>query len=280
MSLGLDRIEIESVGSDPKRLASALLEQLPDVTRAIPIEQIALELDIVEVRRAPLKSIEGCLQCDPLKSEGQIIINTGSSPRRQRYTIGHELGHFLNERHRPTTESGFACTADDFSQPKRSGHHLIQEQEANTFAIEVLTPRTALNSYLRRSAELDQALAIADQFDISREAAIRRYVDLHGECLAAVFSKEGRVRYVEKASDFPATTMWVGDAIGHLQPRQKSSLSLTTLDEADAGDWIARPDGYALFTQSLFQDQGYAVTLLVAEPIEPDEDDDEPRFRR
>ena len=121
MSLALSRVEIESAGSDPRKLARALLAQLPAVTGPVPIEAIARALDIVSIEVAPLSGIEGCLQCDPLKSEGQIVVNANSPPRRRRYTIAHELGHFLNERHRPTIDLGFACTADDMAKPRRTG---------------------------------------------------------------------------------------------------------------------------------------------------------------
>jgi hypothetical protein len=78
MSLELSRVEIESVGSDPRKLARALLAQLPGLTGAVPIEAIARALDIVSIEVAPLRGIEGCLQCDAWKSEGQIV---GQCPR-------------------------------------------------------------------------------------------------------------------------------------------------------------------------------------------------------
>ena len=112
MSLALSGIEIESVGSDPRKLARALLAQPPAVTGPVPIEAIAGAIDIVSIAVAPLLGIEGCLQCDPLKSEGQIVVNANSPRRRRRYTIAHELGHFLNERHRPTIDFGFEPEAN------------------------------------------------------------------------------------------------------------------------------------------------------------------------
>ena len=278
MSVGLSRVEIESAGSDPRRLASALTRQMPDLRGSVPIEAIARELDILAIETAPLRGIEGCLQCDPLKSEGQIIVKAGTSPQRRRYTIAHELGHFLNERHQPTVDFGFACTGEDLASPRRSGRQLVQEREANTFAIEVLTPRRALSELLRRPAELDHALTIAQSFEISREAAIRRYVGLHEECLAAVFSKDGQVRYVEKSETFPSTTVWAGDPLGHILRRPSAAGMLTALDEADASDWIRRPAGLSLFAQTLFQEDGYAATLLVAERASDEVDRDLPRW--
>ena len=79
-----------------------------------------------------------------------------------------------------------------------------------------------------------------------------------------MFSKDGRVRYIEKGEDFPATTMWTGDALGDILPGRPSG-TLTTLDEADAFRWLRRPNGITLFAQTLYQADGFAVTLLVAE---------------
>lgn len=281
MTLSLDRIEIESVGSDPVRLAHAVLDQLPELAGRVPIDEIALALDIVGIEVAPLVGIEACLQCDDRKSEGQIVVNAGSSPQRRRYSIGHELGHFLNERHRPITPGGFSCTRQDMVAPSGNARHLQQEREANTFAIEVLTPGRLLGRHLKPAADLEHALAIAGRFDVSREAAARRYVALHKECLAVVFSRDGSIRYVEKGDDFPKTSVWTGD----LTPRDRSppvGASLTGLDEADAAAWLAWPVRYTLFAQTLVQEGGFATTLLVAERHEnPDAAPwDPPRFHR
>ena len=263
MTLALDRVEIESAGPDPVHLATALLKQMPHLDREVPIEDIALALDIRGIEKTSLRSLAGCLQCDPLKSYGQIVVNANDPPRRRRYTIAHELGHFLNERHRPTSKYGFDCTTDDMAAPRRTGRRQQQECEAKTFAIEVLTPRRLLARHLTPPAELDRALAIAQRFDISREAAVRRYVALHDNCLAAVFSRGDRVRYIEKPDGFPRTSVWSGDPLP-AGPEHKGT-SLTSLDEVDPADWLAWPDRGALFAQTLFQEDSFAITLLLAE---------------
>ena len=50
-------------------------------------------------------------------------------------------------------------------------------------------------------------LDIASEFDISKEAAIRRYVALHHENLAVVFSRNGRARYFSRAP-IPFARTW------------------------------------------------------------------------
>lgn len=281
MSLTLDRIEIESVGADPIRLARALLEQLPELDGRVTIDEIALALDIVSIELAPLMSIEACLQCDARKSEGQIVVRANSSRQRRRYSIGHELGHFLNEGHRPMTPGGFACTRRDMAAPRGNARHLQQEREANTFAIEVLTPRRLLNRHLAPPADLEHAQGIAERFDISRAAAPRRYVDLHDECLAAIFSRDGQIVNVEKGEGFPRISVWTGDPSPG-RPACQDEAPLTSLDEADAAAWLAWPDRYDLFAQTLVQEDGFATTLLVAECRENADEAprDTPRFRR
>lgn len=271
MALDLDRIEIESAGSDPVRLARAIHRQIPDHEGAVPVHEIARALDIEEIREQPLSSFEGCLITDLNKSRGAILVNASSNRRRRRYSIAHELGHFLNERHEPTEPEGFRCTTGDMAYPVRSGRHLRQEREANSFAIELLAPERLLRKRLNRPADLEHVLVIANQLTISREAAARRYVALHGERLAVVFSIGDRVRYVEKGNDFPATTVWANDALPPLPPCPRGATDLTNLDEVSAPVWLSRPNDGTLFLQTLYQAEGYAMTLLL---LDPDKEDD------
>ena len=132
MALELDSIAVEEVGAEPVRLAAAIPRQLPNFYGAVPVYEFARALDIEEIREARLNSLEGCLLTDRQKSFGSILVNAASSSRRRRYTVAHELGHFLNERHVPTSEDGFLCTRADMTRPDRKGRHLRQEREANT----------------------------------------------------------------------------------------------------------------------------------------------------
>src|SRR3712207_5591168 len=101
MALDLDRMRLEDVGANPERLAEAIHDQLPGIGGAVPVHDIARALDIVEIREEPLTSFEGALITSPEKDRGAILVNALSSPQRRRYTVGHELGHFLNPWHKP-----------------------------------------------------------------------------------------------------------------------------------------------------------------------------------
>lgn len=265
MTLIIDRIEIESVGSDPAALAAALIAQLQDLKPPVPIHEIALALDINAIEERLLHSIEGCLQTDQHKSYGIIAVNATSKPRRQRFTIAHELGHFLNERHWPNKAGAFECSTQDMSNPRGVPQHITQEKEANRFAIEVLAPHALMANSLAQQPDLDRACTLACDLDISREAAIRRYVELHPHNIAAIFSHDDKIRYIEKGPDFPHLTVWNGNILPDTPLSPRDGSDLTDMTEADARGWLSQPHGKELLSQTLFQQRGYATTLLFLE---------------
>ena len=113
MNLVLDRMALDDVGANPQRIAEAIHEQLGEGSGPVPVREIARALDIVEIREEPLTNIEGALVTTPERGSGSILVNANSDPRRRRFSIGHELGHFLNAWHRPTSPGGFQCSRSD-----------------------------------------------------------------------------------------------------------------------------------------------------------------------
>jgi hypothetical protein len=273
---------LDDVGLNSQRLAGAIHDQLGATTGAVPVERIAQALDILEVRREPLRNIQGALITTPERGYGQILVNDDSTARRQRFTIAHELGHFLNGSHRQTADGGFCCTSADMRVGLRGadGDHARQEAEANAFAIELLAPVRRLERHLRRPANLEAVLAIAEEFDISREASARRWVELHSETLAAMFSHDGVFLYAAWSADFPRHLFRRDDRMPEL-PQPAAGSKLSDLQEVDTGDWLKGTFRGELFAQTLHQQKGFAITLLVAEPSDDDGVDDVfDRFRR
>ncbi len=266
MTIVLDRMEIEEAGANPVRLADGIHDQLGAFAGPVPVKEIARALDIAEVRIEPLANLEGALITTPERNTGAILLNGRSSPRRQRFTLGQELGHFLNPWHQPTAPDGFHCSREDMlaSDGRSNDRYLRQEAEANLFSIELLTPRKRLAAFLRGEPDLGCVLAIADEFDISREASTRRYVSLHEEMTAALFSRDGQMLYAKWADRFPRLAMRRGDTLPELPelPRLAGHLSLSPIEHVDADDWLAGPNDTQLTIQTLHQQDGRATTLL------------------
>jgi IrrE N-terminal-like domain len=87
----LDRMAIEEAGPNPQRLAEAIHQQIDLATGPVPVADIAAALDIVEIKEAPLRGLEGALVGPLDRNVGAILLNSHSPPLRRRFTLAHEL---------------------------------------------------------------------------------------------------------------------------------------------------------------------------------------------
>lgn len=90
--------------------------------------------------------------------EGDTIYVNPAEPRtRKRFTIAHELGHFVLEH------------GHSFRDPSRNfsySNYEIREVEANKFAVELLMPELAIKHFVINKGITDAQL-LADRFDVS-----------------------------------------------------------------------------------------------------------------
>ena len=286
MTLRLDRAALEDGGAEPQRLAAAILVQMGYRGGRVPIDDIALALDIVEIRKEPLTNLEGVLLTTADRNVGSILINNKSSRQRGRFTLGHELGHFLNPYHVGTDGSGHSCSSGDMraAGPSADNRHRQQEAEANRFAIEILVPRIGCQKYFQGDPDMAEILAMAAEFDISRESAARRYIELHGDAVAIVFSKNNRLTYAVRSDAFPSMAVRREDLLPLGQPVSGAERSIP-IEETDTSFWLTRKGGEGELTlQTLFQKDDHAMSLLHLttpdEEAEPDLEDTCDRFAR
>ncbi len=167
---------------------------------------MAVALGIHEVRTEAFDGFEGMLLTDTVRSRGGILANTGKGKRRARFTIAHELGHFLMEWHHLSDEDGFRCRLSDLRDPRGEARQKRQEAEANRFAIEYLAPGSRVGPLCSADPDLADAIRMTEKLGISLEAAVRRLIDFRPESLAAVWSANGLVRYVARGAEFPWIT--------------------------------------------------------------------------
>jgi Zn-dependent peptidase ImmA (M78 family) len=117
---------------------------------------------------------------------GVIAYSEDQSRQRQRFTVAHELGHFLLHR----TEGKDTVFLDkDFIVKYRSNKgyteiEMRQEQEANTFAAELLMPKALIFNELgkpeiQRLAENELIERLAQIFEVSVPAMTFRLSNLN-----------------------------------------------------------------------------------------------------
>jgi Zn-dependent peptidase ImmA (M78 family) len=120
----------------------------------VPVESIAEDLLGLEVERVQLPC-SGML----LPSERRILVNADEVETRRRFTIAHELGHWVCQCLEGESEPVY-CRAEDVGLDPQAK---AREREANVFAAELLMPEVAV-----RAAAGDEA--IAARFGVSGEA--------------------------------------------------------------------------------------------------------------
>lgn len=275
----LDRIDLADIHA-PIPLARAIHNQLGERAGPIPVTEIAKALDIAEVRVATLDGVEGMLLTDRARSFGAILANDRHGARRARFTIAHELGHFLLERHVLSEDTGFRCTSENLRETREGRRELRQEAEANRFAIELLAPRPMVNHHLSPDPDLRDAQRLRDALDLSLEACIRRMTECRDEVLAAIWSHQGRVRYSVRDARFPFIPLTRGDRLPQtthaFRVIRNGRPGFSEFSETHAQPWTSRPD-LDLFEQTRLGPDGHAVTLLWADLPEDEPDEDGPR---
>jgi Zn-dependent peptidase ImmA (M78 family) len=127
---------------------------------------------------------------------------------RLRFTIAHEVGHFLLGHRIPIETVLDAGDAAPFS--------VHQEREADVFASEFLMPEEWVAPLCAtKPMSFSVVHAIAQTFRVSIVAAAVRAVELtRGPC-AVVYSEQGNVVWAKRSASFPGRIPARGFKIGH-----------------------------------------------------------------
>lgn len=244
---------------------------------AIPVDEIAVALDITEVRREALDGCEGILLTDRVRSRGKILVNTSRGARRARFSIAHEVGHFLMERHVLGGGGGFICGQKDMKERGAKTRHQRQEAEANQFAIALLAPTYKVTPCMRDDPDIRVVRRLARLLDISLEATMRHYLARTDEPIAVVWSHQGRVRYSDRCNGFPWIALQRGDPLPNLSHASRAVRNgrsgVTEMIETTSAAWTSA-DEVELFEQTRVGQNGYTLTLLWATLPEDDPDGD------
>lgn len=277
------RLDLDGTGS-PLGLVGKILKAEPDLKIPVPIEELAIALDIGEIAELNADGFIGGLLTNPERSFGGILVKKGLYRHRRRFTIGHELGHFLIPVHKPAKAGQFLCSASDMAcwSAKEQDRAARMEVEANEFAAGILLPAPSLRSFLKPYSDPDlrQMLAVHEHFDVSREAASRAYAKFKGEKIATVIVKEGKIYRVYKSLGLPKLCVKKDEnvpASSIYSSFRGEHGSVSDLKRADAGQWLESEWGKrlpALYEQVLRQSNGFSTIMLWCEEFELDEDYD------
>ena len=163
-----------------ERKASAFLARFD--SPPIPVQAVAAELGLHIEHVALSDDVSGVLV---VNDDGGVIgVNKDHALVRRRFTIAHEIGHFVLHRkdEQLFIDKGYRVLFRDENSSLGTD---VREREANAFAAELLMPR-ALLMRLARSYQLDlgeeggPVEELAAQFQVSAQAMTFRLASLFG----------------------------------------------------------------------------------------------------
>jgi len=248
----------------------------------IPIDEWALTLDIAAIQALETEGFEGGLMMFADRSSATILVNEAAAYRRRRFTIGHELGHFLLPWHTPRSGQGFRCSSKDMAvfRAKPGGDRYMEmEAQANRFSAGILMPAAPVRADLRarRHFEVSHIVELADRYEVSKETMARRCADLHDDTIAVVFSRDGVVARAYRGKEFPRLGIAPNDPLPPGSFAKRSTLApgqSSEWGEAPADQWLENANG-TVCEQSIGQQKGFRLTLLTYEPADDDADDED-----
>lgn len=159
--------------------ASNLLDELKAMAAPVRVDAVAHRMGLL-VEEIPLgDEVSGVLVIE--NGQGTIGVNKNHAPARKRFSIAHEIGHYV--LHRKESElfidKKFAAVFRD--NKSSTGEHRIEIQ-ANLFAASLLMPRYLLEKEIKvLGLDLGDDLileSLAGKFEVSVQAMTYRLSNL------------------------------------------------------------------------------------------------------
>jgi hypothetical protein len=224
----------------------------------IDLEAIAWHLGAA-VRYRPMHGCEATIV--GLKKRAVISINSRSLPVRQRFSIGHEIGHWCHHRGRV-----LLCSSRDVENP---GSPLNPERQADDFASDLILPSYMLRPRLQKERRLTLTVArdIGNDFDASVTATLLKVVKSNQfPIIVTCYTRAGR-QWCARADMvpgwwFPKRTLDPETFAHEILVGRASDDSFPRKIGADAWFDFKNCDRYEIQEQSMSLPNGQVLSLL------------------
>jgi len=189
-----------------------------------------------------------------------ISVNDTSNEGRQRFSLGHELGHWTCDR------SSFRCVSDDIGP--QNAEAKTAEAAANSFASQLVLPDCIVQPWIgRKPICLDTAAALARDFRVSLTAAAIKLVKRASTPACMTCHGQTRLHWFQKNRAFPAEYFIVREL--HAETDAFSAVfgatsGISRAKREPAMRWLTGPDVFRMSvqTQSVKLPDGSVLTII------------------
>ncbi len=195
------------------------------------------------------------------KDHAYITVDSKSRRERQRFSAGHELGHWMMDRGKV---SSFICAAKMFASEWSEDN---PERRANRYATDLLLPKFMFEPRAKnREITFATVRALAYEFQVSLTATAIRLVELGSYPAILVCNEPTRRRWFFRGSDVP-DVLRLRDKPGAYTNAYDLLHGGTNPDgttDVAADGWINHPDArwYSLREDSVRIGYDFVLSLL------------------
>lgn len=160
--------------------AISILQESGTYRAPVPVDLVVAHLGLITQARALPDGVSGLLVFE--NERGVIGYNSVHAPVRQRFTLAHEIGHFIlhvkGKQPRLFIDKSLAFFRDDESSTGSDD----EEIEANVFAASLLMPAELVRTEVRRLrldlGDEEHVAVLAKRFNVSSIAMSHRLANI------------------------------------------------------------------------------------------------------
>jgi len=191
-----------------------------------------------------------------------ITINKRDSSLRQRFSLAHELAHWIQDR----GTGSFLCAKEDIGAHNAEAKGV--EESANSYASQLVLPNYLFDPIARNSKlTLTRAAEIGDLFRTSLTATAIKLVKRTDLVAFVICHTKYRREWFIRARRFPEE-LWVldelhADTVGFTM-LYGTEAGISKVVEEPAARWVSGPQVYATSarTQSVTLPEGRVLTIV------------------
>jgi Zn-dependent peptidase ImmA (M78 family) len=251
-----------------------------DLTRLSPAERLLWSYGITEPGHIDLDAIandhgadvqyrllDGCEARLLARGDQAIIsVNIASNEGRQRFSLAHELAHWICDR----KTGSFLCAKEDIGPQNAEAKSV--EAYANGYASQLILPSYLTEQWSQKKrVNLETAAAMSKDFDSSLTAAAIKLVKGASIPACVACHSQSRLVWFQKSAPFPFD-FYIVKALHHETNAFKiafgatSGMSRPSKESADR--WITGRDAYRLSvdSQSIKLPDGTVLTVFTMQP--------------
>jgi Zn-dependent peptidase ImmA (M78 family) len=168
--------------------------------RSTPVDLIQLCKDLgLRVQEVPARGFDGALVRSKSGQKGIVAVKASMrEASRKRFTIAHEIVHFVIPHHRLLKNVCEEKKIDSFDSRLNR-----PEIEANEFAAELLLPSALLTTRFKTAEfSLSEISTVAAEFETSLTATVRCFLRLTSLPCAMVWSSDNQARWFARSDTF------------------------------------------------------------------------------